>query len=339
MKGELHSRAAANAWVLLRAGSDADGDLSIPTIRSRAETELGPIRFGLAEDQLPRLLLPIHDRMRFNRRWESDFISVASVRLTCAGQSRRFIDIVCRERSLESAFAEVAQAMIDRIELGYDIDKASFDTLEEYRSLFSNEEKPAVDSAVLKGLVGELLVLDQLSSLHPRAIRLWQGPRGDRHDFRGGSLALEVKTSSPSAASIVHISSFEQLVEPSGGELFLVQNIIEPTEGGMLSVSALADSIHKKTESKEDFRALLMALGCEDPKSEQWNSITYRFEAQRAFRVVDGFPRLGAAHLMDRKLPPGVLGLSYDVDLTLAQTWALADDEIDQIKRKLVACL
>ena len=339
MRHEQNTLSPSVAWALLRGQGSHDGEFSIPTIRSQVVTVNGPIRFGLGPDQAPRLLVPIHNRMHANRRWKSESLSVSAVRLTGAGQACRFLDILCTERSLELVFAEVAQAIIDRVEAGEDVDKASFDTLDAYRTLFSNDRGEIVDPSIIKGLVGELMVLERLSLLHPDAIRLWQGPAGDRHDFRGGSLAVEVKTSSPSSSSKVRISSFEQLLEPSGGELFLVQNIIEPAADGPLSVGTLADVIETRTERREDFRSLLSGLGCFDPSAEQWNRMTYKFEARRVFRVVDGFPRLSPAHLQGRQLPPGVLGITYDVDLTLAQSFEIGVEAINQLDQRLVACL
>lgn len=105
------------------------------------------------------------------------------------------------------------------------------------RSLLSPEEQ--------LGLIGELVLLEALISKHgPSAVSSWTGRNEDkpeRHDFRIGTIDLEVKaTKSPLRQHVIH--GLRQLEPINGHKLFLVSLRFEAA--GMNNGKSLSEQVH-----------------------------------------------------------------------------------------------
>ena len=97
-----------------------------------------------------------------------------------------------------------------------------------------------MEKSVQIGLFGELLVLNtlMLPSIGAAAIDQWSGPEFERHDFVGGRLYLEVKTTRRSRAEH-EISRLDQLSVPDGRRLLFVSVQVEQSVGGAENFSRL----------------------------------------------------------------------------------------------------
>lgn len=228
------------------------------------------------------------------------------------GPAGRQLHIWCRDDSVIDAFAAFCVLLCRRVEVDPPA-KALLTCLDEFRRLLAGTSDAAGTGVM--GIVGELLLLDQLLQRDRTAIRLWQGPRGGRHDFRGPGCALEVKTTlrSDAADLRVRISSIDQLDPPENGKLFLHLVRLEQADQGDLSARELQARIETKLPSGE-VAALRSLVG----RNELPDHPRFALLQEMTWKVDSRFPRLSVTHLLKGKLEPGVGGVSYIVDLSAA---------------------
>jgi hypothetical protein len=110
------------------------------------------------------------------------------------GRSSKAIHIWCCIPELNDAFGSFCDSLISRIIAGGHIHAAFLDCLEDFRSLVAGTGDEGYGPGLV-GLVGELIVLKELSERGTDAVAMWAYPSRDRHDFRNGNVAIEVKSS------------------------------------------------------------------------------------------------------------------------------------------------
>lgn len=225
--------------------------------------------------------------------------------------------------SLDAVFAELAEEILRRITDGYQPAKAIADAVGEFRALLEEDKGTLSDSAI-KGLVGELEILRRLAIYSVNAVSAWVGPQDQRHDFRRGLHALEVKTSGRADSTCVSIHGIDQLAPPAGGTLHLIHLRLEPAEGS-LSVKSLVSGLIKLGVDKVLLWKNLELLGCSDPYSEDWNRLTYVIDKTEFYEVTDGFPRITSASFPGAGLPAGLSGVTYQLDLASANAFQLSE--------------
>lgn len=222
------------------------------------------------------------------------------------------LHVFCIESRCNDAFAAFAAFILERAWPDRDLATVLAEGHAEFKLLFMNAS--GVDRDRLTGLVGELLVLLDGVRLDPGFPRFWAGPRGERHDFRSGSQAIEVKCSLRSAAKAhkVRITDWDQLQAPDAGALFLFSLRLERVENGAFSVASLAKQITELADepARTEFLATLSGKFASLAHSGEMFSLNER----HSYRVIDGFPRLVPAMLANGK-PPGVSAVSYELDL------------------------
>ena len=233
-------------------------------------------------------------------------------------------------------FSELVAEVLARLQAGQHGVAAALSTVEDFRRLLM--QPPSVPTTRIAGLVGELLVLNRLYERTAGAWRTWRGPLGDRHDFRSGDHALEVKTSLQSSSNTITINSIEQMAPPSGGSLHLLHIVLEETVAGQLSISSLGRAVLSRADEPSHVRSCLAALGCDDIDSPQWNTTSFRLEAQTYYLVDDVFPRLTPCMLRQGIVPVGVSDVTYQVDLAAAVESRCSEAETRAFEKALSAC-
>lgn len=334
----MSDRPAAECWRQLREGGhDARGG-EVPSLLSGIEADAGPVRFALGGNGEGRLLVPIGPSERVPAIADTPALGIVDEHYSFGRTSWRFLDLTCRAPELDRVFGEVADEIVSRIASGHGAIRACTSTLSEFRMLLIPKNS-SVAAERLVGLVGELLLLEELLEIASSAADLWRGPLGDRHDFRGGSLAIEVKTTSRAANQVLHVTSIDQLLEPAGGELHLVHYTLEEVAGGSLSLGSLFTSVAGKSGNPMRIRDLLSRMDCPDPLAEEWNVTRFQLEARRCYRVDSTFPRLVPESLAAGALPPGVSKMHYDVDLSAGDHARLLQAEHQEFMERMIACL
>jgi hypothetical protein len=232
------------------------------------------------------------------------------------------LSVWCLDPSCDGAFISFVINFLDRIS-GADLGILLDDCHMEFRRLIG--ELPSEVSNRLTGLLGELLMLRDLTAIDPDAFRFWAGPRGERHDFRNGNSAVEVKTGlrSESKSDKVTISDWDQLEAPEGGSLYLHVIRLERVDGGEITLGRLLHDIRERLggSALESFEKAVVAYVKQDTQLRQ----AYSIQLRQTYHVREGFPRL-----VRRMLPvdciAGISGVSYDLDLSQASAFLYSGD-------------
>lgn len=183
-----------------------------------------------------------------------------------------------------------------------------------WRSLMETQP-PGMSRSQLRGLLGELLVLEQelLTVLTPdQAVSSWTGPLGASQDFRlPDGTKLEVKAVDRHADR-TRINGLEQL-DSGGDPLRLVVVRLEDTGAdadGALTAGRLIARLRSRLEhapaALESLEALLGFTGWSE--SIDTDSVVVRLNRIEHYDVRGDFPRLIAANV-----PDGVTDATYEI--------------------------
>jgi hypothetical protein len=334
----LSIKAADEAWHQLRQGGHLSSGSEIPSLPAGVIADAGPVRYALGPAGEGRLLLPLSASERIPRIPETPTLRLKDAVYVLEGGSWRFLDLTCLVRELDGVFAEVCGEVVARISSGHAALEACVSTLSEFRQLLLPRSQE-VETEAICGLVGELLLLNEFLLMTPDAAGLWRGPLGERHDFRAGTLAIEVKTAGRAGSESMRISSIDQLVEPAGGSLWVVRFTIERTKGGRLTVAALFDQAIARASNAAELGQLLHRMGCPDQHSPEWNCIAFEEQESRTYSIGDGFPRIVPGSFGAGAIPAGISDVKYTVDLTTAREFLLSAEEARSCRERMVECL
>lgn len=334
----MSTRPAADSWRLLRARGHTSDEVEVPSLLSGVVADAGPVRFALGSRGEGRLLLPITAAERVPAIPDTPTLRIIDEIYSFGSESCRFLDLTCLAPELVGVFGEVADEVVNRIAAGHSALNACVATLSEFRMLLVPSQSKVGKQAIV-GLVGELLLLEELLEMDANACDLWRGPLAERHDFRGGKLAAEVKTSGRAGSELMHVTSIEQLLEPAGGELCLVRYTLEEVVGGQFSAASLFARIATKVAEPLKLRDLLARLECQDPRSDDWNSCSFELEERRTYQINGQFPRVVPSSLAEGGLPVGISSLEYEVDLAAARQALLSAEAHREYLERMVSCL
>lgn len=326
----------ARGWAVLRAGDKEPSGLSIPTKSAGINAPAGAIRIALSDEGEARLLLPLADNEDPIRIIGAPALSVSVTQLSEHLKTRRFLDLICRVNKLEVVFAEVVDQIIGRIRVGASCTAAVQSTIDEFRALLTSRDPSDAPREKVAGLLGELLLLDDLLQRSPEGWRAWRGPEGARHDFVMGITAFEVKVTMKKGSSTITVNGLEQLCEPAGGNLFLQHYELEAASNGPISIRTLGEMVLQRASDPTRVVALLAAAGCPSVDDDAWNTVSFRLEGDRVYRVNEEFPRIISSSFADVKAPSGVSALSYCVDLSVASSNVLEPSHASAAKEMLL---
>ena len=246
-------------------------------------------------------------------------LKAISVERRQRADGRWLMRISLEEPKLLPVFAELCKDIIDYTRTGIDRNHGSaavLSRIERWRNLMQPRSE-GLSWSQLRGLVGELLVLERLllPALGPdEAVRAWTGPFGAAQDFRlPDGLRLETKALDVNSET-VQINGLDQL-DAGNDPLHLLAVRLEDTgrdsEGALtpgLLVNRLREQLSGAPAASRDFEELLRFVGWDDAHE-------YKFPAARLARidrhVIDqAFPRLTLS-----TVPAGVVEVSYTIAL------------------------
>jgi hypothetical protein len=308
---------------MLRAGEQGSPSHLLAAAELGASTGFGTAKLGVNELGRVQLLLPVASGVRPPRLEAVRTLEITVRSLVGPDGARSYLMVTCLDAAHERAFADVVEAVLVRLRDGENAASAVISAVTELRALFEPPGRD-VDERVVLGLVAELEFLRRLMERTSRATEVWFGADADRHDFRGGNVAVEVKASLREVAPVT-ISSVEQLAPPSGASLYLRRTTFDRTPDGDLSVAALHDEIVRLGAPVDLLRQQLGAAGCADPQDSAWTAFAYTRQRTDTYHVAKDFPRIAPDCFVGGTLPRGVLGLTYQVDLSAASHLRLDD--------------
>lgn len=329
---EIHTR-----WKSLR-GRDALGGEALEVSSLTVDTGHGPAALALSPLGQAQLLLPVASGGRPPAVDTPPALEITAAALTDDGTRRNYIVVTCLDPALDRGFADLVEAVLTRIGAGEPVREALATSIRDLGALFDRGAANPVDDHVIRGLVAELIVMRRLTARDARAAALWFGPIPERHDFRGGVHAIEVKSAGRKTGRVT-ISSADQLEPPTGGTLQLWRVALERTEGGAAKVGALVQDIEALTGHSPALRSGLQALGCNDPDAPEWNRLSFNCEAVDAWAVEPGFPRIVPSLFPCGVLPAGIHALSYDIDPETALALRVDEAGMAEAEARLVSAL
>ncbi|SDY43326.1 PD-(D/E)XK motif protein [Eubacterium barkeri] len=178
--------------------------------------------------------------------------------------------------------------------------------------LFKGERSPYLNDNQIKGLVAELLFLNQY--LIPKiggdaAITAWMGPEKNHKDIETGERWCEIKAVSTGALT-VKISSLEQLDSDIYGYLVIFYlDKSNQTRDNQINLNKCVKSIEMKLEAIETQflfkRKLLKAGYFEDV---YYDTICFLHKKTSFYRVTDGFPVI-----LKKDIATGIVRVAYDI--------------------------
>lgn len=319
----------------LRTSGSTSSDLEVPSIETSVGTGFGIARVAIGRDNAARLLLPVSKSERPIEIEKMDALQVSISKFNLSGAPCQFIELICRKGDLESVFAELSEEILRRVEEGETPASASTATINEFKSLLESDGASSkVTLAEAQGLVAELLQLKRLARHSPDAIKLWLGPTGDRNDFRGGQIAIEVKSSSR-ASNPVLISSIDQLQTPEDGQLFLVRYTLDRNDADGLTVASLYQDLISMGVSALPLRQRLAEIGYSDTTEVDWNRFGFNPQGAHMFKVTTGFPCLNPGAFVGGQVPMGIGCIKYEINLGCASDFELGGSEIAELEAQI----
>lgn len=256
-----------------------------------------------------------------------------SIEVRVVEADRTWIDISARSHH-EDLFTLIANKVLHAIRVeGRDPAVAVEKTLEGMRTALRPVE-PELTPSVQIGLFGELWVLLNvlIPTLGPKVCHLWSGPDGERHDFVGEGVHVEVKTTTRTEPKH-EISRFDQLRAPNGKRLLLVSVLLERSIAGNETIAERIDAIRNALgndgHAVDVFEAQLGKIGWHEGLRQTGSLLRYNFRQVHVFEVAGPFPRLP-----DDYTPPlGISGIRYTIDVGALPS--LEKSEVEDILRTM----
>jgi Putative PD-(D/E)XK family member, (DUF4420) len=229
------------------------------------------------------------------------------------------LHITLLEPSLRTVFAALCMDIAEATRAGVDDQRlaaAVLHRIERWRALLLRD-RAGLDDTVLRGLLGELHVLEMrvLPGMPPReAVMAWTGPHGTPQDFQlGTGERLEVKALAPNATH-VRINGLTQL-DGGANPLTLVVVRMQTTGVAAPGRTTAADKVaHVRSLLAEDAGALvafddaLAAMGWHHhPAHDEYAVHLLGIDE---YTVTGPFPRLTV-----EKVPRGVVDADYIIEL------------------------
>ena len=190
--------------------------------------------------------------------------------------------------------------------------------LERWQSFLKLERKRLLSENEIKGLLGELLFLD--NEVIPvfgaaQSVRFWQGPLDSPQDFNVNDCAIEVKCQLGTTNPYVQINSADQLC-PQLPNMFLYVATLGKADidnPDALNLQRMIEIIRAKIKAEsvaeyEYFNELIFKSGYLD--SEDYTEYSYVITDLKTYSVTDEFPKI-----CSENLHPGISSVQYRISL------------------------
>lgn len=312
------------AWIALAAEAAPAGKIRMS--RLDIEVPAGPLYAALDASNEPHLLIPVPNGTPAREDTKSAAVTITRSERIVQGDRLQFIDIACHEQSLVDLFGRLTAEVVGLVRDETDSYlTAAYLVLDRWRQLLG-QRRAGISRDELLGLFAELVVLERTVSGDPsRRIDHWHGPERDRHDFRRSGLAVEVKATAAREGVLVSIHGVEQLDIDPGCRLALAVLSLEEHEEGR-TVDDVVRSIAAMGADETGLMALAQSTGWRPTAHTE----RFRVRHERWYEVDDDFPKITPA-TFGGTVPPGVLHITYSVDLSGPAPEFLSQDQVADI--------
>ena len=183
-----------------------------------------------------------------------------------------------------------------------------------------------------KGLFGELHVLQVMVNNLPDAelvIDSWVGNDAALQDFRAGTWAVEVKTSSQTTNERITINGERQLDERPFDHLFLYYINVDMRPNSSPTLNELVATVRTMLQVSNAalfaFNRKLAKAGYFEAQLAAYESVGYTIRNELVFRVTDAFPRI-----IPTDLRTGVSEVRYAASLSDCLPYQLTQQQLFQ---------
>jgi ABC-type transporter Mla MlaB component len=191
-----------------------------------------------------------------------------------------------------------------------------FRRMDHWHSLMTKARTSVMEEHEIRGLLGELHVLEMLiASLGiETALPAWVAPDEHPQDFALSDKIVEVKTRSAGSRQEVQISSLEQLDSAHLPLFLLVIELVHAKAGDGLSLNQICDRLlavarHSTVDQEDALEAALLKRGYVRHKA--YDEDSYAVTGELAYEVDKLFPRISRAIVA-----PAITGARYTLDLS-----------------------
>ena len=267
---------------------------------------------------------------------QTQFFELGGIRLYQArGQNGLLLVLSLEDVDRRDLFVALCADLI-AASVGFDAESglsAFLARLDAWR-LFLRDRRSGLSREETVGLLGELVVLDEILKRDASLLPSWRAPNDGLHDFEIAGHALEVKTRL-GGSSQLRISTLDQLDASGLRALNLVHvKLVETPQG--VTVSSLASSIAGRLvddAARRQFDNALLQRGLmpDDDTARMRPAVTTR--SIDVYEVNDQFPRLAR-----EMIPPAVIEASYVLSLSAIASFATdASRTLDAFAGRLAA--
>ena len=219
----------------------------------------------------------------------------------------------------ERLFTPVAKEIAGLvIEDGFSPLAAIMSTIRRWRGFWEKGGEGELTRSQLVGLLGEVWILRHvlIPELGAGAIDRWLGPNGERHDFQGRAVHIEVKVTEKQIP-LYHVSSLEQMEVPEDKTLYVAALMIRGEAGGSVDlvseVRGCETALSEDLSKLEEFQAKLAAVGYRRESETDYRKYRFIVRSADLYAVNEDFPSLTHSSVV---VPTGVSGVEYQIDLS-----------------------
>jgi hypothetical protein len=301
-------------------------------------TDEGPLAAAVDHEGHRHLLVPVRAQRKIRTGLNGPVLQLRKRPLEDEETYQTYADLVCLRDDLNDLFTELCVDVLQAVQaLPENPIKGLYRVLDRWKALFQTHG-PILGPEQLAGLFAELLVLERLLQREPSAHRLWQGPRGYRHDFSIGNLAIEVKAGTDVNRRRPRIHGLDQLESPTEGQLhvawFGLHRVTTPDVGR--GFTELIEQTLRLCDDETELLGLLAEAGYRTMEKNLYGDVRFVVGEESWYLVEPGFPRLTRNELRLAGLSVQVLDVEYTIDLSGETPAALMTDEVTHVIDRFV---
>lgn len=277
----------------------------------------GEIYCAIGMDGFRRLLIPVAAGV--DAEVEPDGLGIRILRreLISAGKASSYVEVICRKPYLNGIFTDLCTAIVSEVVLKpHESGRIPCAEVGRWRDLLAEGGESVLSGDEILGLYAELLFLEKICSRTVSALYLWTGPDAARHDFTGMSDAVEVKATKSKDGRRFHINGLWQLELPPTGRLFLATLKVDLVpQGGDSIVDAVRRLAGLGIDTNHFWRQL-SAAGYMAAHENSYAEVRFKILEEFVYLVGEDFPAITRKKFKGDALPPGIIRIEYDIDLT-----------------------
>ena len=199
--------------------------------------------------------------------------------------------------------------------------------LNKWKEFLKDSKGPNLTKEALIGLVGELIILNQLLKFDSsiETLLAWKGPFGNKNDFVKKNKSMEVKTSIEKVKNTVRISSEFQL---DTNEIeFLKLAVVKldsdvPDGKGFNLPELVSDTLKgKDAEWQGNFKMIMKVAGYSFDNEELYTTKRFLVNQINIYDVIEDFPKICGS-----ELSINLSEVKYDLNLNGLEKFLLNKD-------------